>query len=139
MLSFRGRRTSVLLGQCETRACLVQPVLHDVLGRVRQRQFAIFGAGRAAWECGQKYLERPRATVEGQAEGMIGKQASCVRPVAGRLQVANRVNRLRVMCKPVRGQFVQLRDVSGASSAQLEPKQLAEQLVVSEPRTRWIQ
>jgi len=58
MLSFGGSRPSVLLGQFETRTCLVEPVLHNVLGRICQREFFVFGADRAAWEFGHKCLER---------------------------------------------------------------------------------
>src|ERR1700704_5002179 len=73
--------------------------------------------------------------VERQTERMLGEQAGRVRPVASGLRVANRFDWLGVFGEPFRSQSVHPRYFGGHGPAQLQAKNLREELVISKPRT----
>src|ERR1700674_4463442 len=73
--------------------------------------------------------------VERQTERVIGERAGRVRPVAGGLRVTDRFEWLGGVGEPLRSQSVQLRYFAGHGPAQLQAKNVREELVVSKPRT----
>src|SRR5229473_3396451 len=124
----------MLLGELQARGRLVEPAVYDVLHRVRQCKIAVIRQ-HSPRECAQKRLDRLGMPVKYQTERVICKQPGRIHPIARRLQMSDRFNRLAVIGKPVRGQSVQLWDFGGRGSPQLQAQQLSEQLVVPKPGT----
>ena len=124
----------MLLGEFHARGRLVEPAVYDVLHRVRQCKIGVIRQ-HSARECAQERLDRLGMPVKYQTERVICKQPRRIHPIARRLQMSDRVNRLAVIGKPVRGQSVQPWDFSGRGSPQLQAQQLSEQLVVPKPGT----
>src|ERR1700730_7103126 len=87
------------------------------------------------WDRLKERLDRFIVSVHEEIEEAVGEQLGCELPVAGRLRVTDRVDDLPMFGKPSGRAPVQLRDRRRRRSPQFEPKQLAEKMVVSKPRT----
>ena len=138
MLTVYRRSHGMTFGELQMRGCFVKRALHQMLRRVHQCKFGVGGAGPRGNACNSAWIV-PGIAVERQAERMIGEQPGCIRPVVGGLRVTDRVDRLRVIGKPLRRQSVELRHIARHGPTQLQAEELPEQLVVSKPRALRVQ
>ena len=138
MLPVRRRRLGVRPDDVEVCVGLVEVELVEIGDRVHQGQpgEVLADPGR---EGAQQHGHGPGLTVEGEAESVVGEQVGGVGPVTGGLQVVDGVSGAAVVGEPPRGDPVQLRDVSGDGTAQFQPEQTAEQVVVAEPGARGVE
>ena len=84
-------------------------------------------------------MDRRLLAVERQAERVIGEQARGSRPVFGGLGVADGLGRQGLLGEPAGGPAVQIRDLGRRGAAQLDAQQIAEEVVVAEPRPFGVQ
>jgi hypothetical protein len=129
-LALRQRRPGVRLGDRQVGGRLVQAPLSKVTHRAHQGQLRVVRARR---EGPHQRLHGLRLPVERQAERMVGQQLGRLWPVAGRLGVPDGLGRLAVLGEPPGGAPVQRGYFRRQCTAQLQPEQIGEQVVVAEP------
>ena len=93
----------------------------------------LYAPGR---QCGEQHAERRLLAVEEQVHPVAAEQLARELPVLAQLRVADRLDRVAPLGMPAGGEPVQPRDLARRLAAQLEPQQVAEQVVVAEPRAR---
>lgn len=138
VLLVRRCRRGVRPDHVEMRIRLVEVELVEVGDRVHQRQpgEVLADPGREGME---EHRHGPGLAVEGEAEGVVREKPGRLGPVTSGLQMADGVGGVTVVGEPPRGDPVELRDLRGDGTAELQPEQAAEHVVVAEPGTSGVE
>ena len=121
--------------QLQVRGCSLQPPMVQLACGVSQRQVRMIGR-RALGKRLEHRVDRSRLPVEHPTERVVSDEAGGIGPVAGREHVPHRLDDLAVVGEPPGGPAVEVGNLVGKSSAELEVQEIRQQVVVAKPRAR---